>query len=1438
MKNHSTLIWRLVAVALGLLAVSAAGAQTARTAALHADFSANPISGCSPLVVTFSDHSSGNPTQWRWELGNGVVSTQQNPSTIYVTPGTYTVRLRIQNAQGADSLVRNAYITVNEAPVPAFGSPVLGGCAPFGSTFTDSSTSTLPLLERRWDFGDGSLGDGVNATHNYSAPGQYSVSLRLTNSAGCTKTLTRNHYINVSGRPNAAFSNSNPAHCSVPFSVQFDATATSGATSYAWDFGDGGTASTVQASHSYTTAGAYTVTLIVTNASGCRDTLRRTALVQVGASAAFFAPDTVCAHAPVAFVNQSNPIAPLTTWLFGDGSSSAEASPVKRFDTPGVYTVKLRNQYAGCADSVTHQVVVRPGPQAIFETVDTFSCTAPFTAHFRNGSTGAASYRWEFGDGSISSDAAPAHTYTQTGIYTVRLIATGTNGCADTLTRSSYVRVQAPRLSFSGLPVSGCAPQLAQLSAAISEGSIMSYHWNFGDGTGSVDAAPSHAFPLPGQYTVSLSVTTASGCSVTDSVPAGVSVFRKPTASFDLSPGDVCAMQGIQFTNTSTNVDSNATWYWSFGDGGYSTAPDPYHEYDAVGWFSVQLVASNGTCRDTSNRPNVLFVRPPVARFLVSFQCGAPFTRQFDNRSIGAQTSSWDFGDGSTSTETSPVHTYAAPGSYVVKLRVTNDTCYHTRTITVDVYNEKARFRAADSSLCYGQAYSVSAYDFNAAHIRAWSWDFGDGNAPETTVAAATHVYTRPGTYTVTLTITDPLGCTSSFTQTVTVRGAIADFEHSGAAACLTGAGAPVEFTDRSVADGNNPIVQWLWDFGDGTRDSSGAGPLQHRYAATGTYTATLRVTDASGCFGYYGGPAPVHVSRPTASFTSTDTLTCTDRPVHFQNASVGEGSLTFSWGFGDGQASTAAAPVHAYGSTGIYTVVLRVTDGQGCSDSLQRPALIRISYPKAGFTLSDSTASCPPMLVRFTNISTDFTDQQWDFGNGNSSGLAAPAHLYNEAGVFRPRLIVTGPGGCQDTVSRTVRLDGPRGQIDYSPLAGCSPLTVHLQARTQARDSLIWDFGDGNILPGRDSVLQHVFTDTGRFVPRAILVDSRGCSVPVTGRDTVHAWVPAVRAGNGFVHCPGQPRPLSVTGAVTYSWEPSPYLSCLSCASPLANPTVPTTFVVTGKDAFGCTARDSVRVALQRPFHLTPPLRGDSLCAGGAVLLRAGGAASYSWSPAAGLDNPTAAQTVARPAASTVYRVIGRDSINCYSDSAFVNITVFPVPQVNAGADLTLRAGDTARLQVQSSPDITGWQWSPTGGLSCSTCPAPVVHAAQNTRYQVQVVNAGGCTARDAVNVSVLCDGGNLFIPNTFSPNGDGANDRFFPRGTGLYSVRSIRIFNRWGELVFERLNAKANDPAAGWDGTFRGAPAPSDVYIYTCEIVCSNSTVLPVKGDVTLLR
>jgi len=286
-----------------------------------------------------------------------------------------------------------------------------------------------------------------------------------------------------------------------------------------------------------------------------------------------------------------------------------------------------------------------------------------------------------------------------------------------------------------------------------------------------------------------------------------------------------------------------------------------------------------------------------------------------------------------------------------------------------------------------------------------------------------------------------------------------------------------------------------------------------------------------------------------------------------------------------------------------------------------------------------------------------------------------------------------------------------------------------------------------------------------------------------------------------------------------------------------LANPAQETDYIVKGTTIHGCSASDTIKVKVAYPIHLTVS-PGDSICRGNAIALSASGASSYQWWPADGLSSTTGNEVAARPLATINYQVIGSDDVGCFKDTAHIPVRVFNIPTVNAGPDATINVGQSIDLIPQISSDVTSATWSPTGGQFRSDWPSITVRPRETTTYTIDVANAGGCTARSSRTVYVICNGANVFIPNTFSPNADGANDIFYVRGTGLFNIKTIKIFNRWGEMVYAQSGIRPNDANTGWDGTFKGQKLNPDVFVYVIEITCDNNSVLTYKGNIALIK
>jgi gliding motility-associated-like protein len=167
----------------------------------------------------------------------------------------------------------------------------------------------------------------------------------------------------------------------------------------------------------------------------------------------------------------------------------------------------------------------------------------------------------------------------------------------------------------------------------------------------------------------------------------------------------------------------------------------------------------------------------------------------------------------------------------------------------------------------------------------------------------------------------------------------------------------------------------------------------------------------------------------------------------------------------------------------------------------------------------------------------------------------------------------------------------------------------------------------------------------------------------------------------------------------------------------------------------------------------------------------------------------------------------------------------------------MTVQAGFPVTIPATYSPNTQAWNWSPPKGLSCTDCPSPDAGPNFNTTYQVQFTDANGCSNTASVEVIVICKNANVFIPNTFSPNGDGSNDVFYPRGKGLNRVKLLRVFNRWGEVVFENREFPVNDPGTGWNGIYKGRKAQPDVYVYQAELYCDNGDIIRINGNIALI-
>ncbi len=1417
-----------------------------------AEFTGTPLSGCAPLVVHFQDQSTGNPKFWDWDFGNGQLSNIQNPVAVYQIPGTYAVTLVVRNLDGTNAVTKTDYVTVFPSPSASFVADITTGCVPVTVHFTDRSTSSAGTINKwEWDFGDGGKSNTQNPQHTYTASGFYSVSLKVTSTSGCSSAASISRYIRVVSGIVPDFSNALPSNCRPPFNVTMNnQTSGPGTLDYIWDLGNGTVSSAINPTTSYAAPGSYTVKLVALSSLGCADSVQKTITLS-DLNTTFIVPDSACPGQLINFINSSNPLPLSNTWDFGDNSQSAAYNPVKTYTNLGTYPVKLVNHYSNCTDSVNKTITISDIVSPDFTGTNTGGCKAPHSTSFQNNTAGAVSWVWNFGDGTSSTQQNPTHVYTANGQYDVTLTVRTAGGCEGSITKTNFVKIFPGSVSVTNIPKGGCIPlSFTPIMSTNSPDPVVSYAWDFGDGGTSTLASPTHVYSGSGIYNLGLTVTTSGGCTLSVNYPGGVRSGIAPTMiDFSAASTNPCTAAMTQFTSTSDGTANG--WLWDFGDGGVSTQQNPIHSFADTGTFTIKLTAMNNGCGTTVVKTNYITVLPPVARFSIGVgNCASPFTVNFMNNSIlapGLATYLWEFGNPllGSSTASNTSFTFPGPGKYPVKLTVTNGGCTNSITDTIAVDLPMANFTISKPVVCKFEHFTLSAIA-DTSLIKGFEWTIGGGAPFNGTQTLDTSLIT-PGTYDITLKITDKYGCSNSITKPagIMVSGPKASFSVSSPGGCVN--------TTISLNDASTSPVgfkKWTWNFGDGAVQDFTGPPYSHQYTSAGIYTVGLTVTDNGGCTDTASIPAAIKITSPKAGFMVENQIYCPGVDLQFNDTSSGS-NLSYFWDFGNGNTATIQNPVNQYtGTDNNYTVKLQVTDDVGCSDSVTRMNYVQIRKPKAAFTFQDTLSICNLLETKFFFNGQDYASYNWDFGDGGSTTALNPSHFYNSYGNFTATLYLTGNGGCVDSATRQVSLINPNTstQINYGPLSACNKLNVDFNITTPPQTVFSLYFGDGAIDSTQQITLQHLYSVPGYYFPLILLKDQYDCQASVRNGNRIQVLgaVPLYNidrrkfCDSGLVYITNYT--IANDPVVSHVWDLGDNTSSTD-KDPIHLYTQPGLYPVTltVTTQAGCTSSfpDTVRV-LRTP---NPIINGnDTICLNVSTPFNAGLAQpdtsiTWKWDFGDGRNSTDSANILTYSQTGTyTVKLQATNSLGC-TNSTSMPLLVAPNPTVTT-KDVTITVGGSIQLPVTYTNAIADYSWKPSKGLSCDSCPTPVASPQFTTQYHIDVVDSNTCTASGNLTVTVLCTDKNYFVPNTFSPNGDGMNDIFYPRGNGVTRVQAMRIFNRWGQLIFEKKNFDANDPSAGWDGRVLGRPAPQDVYVYMIDFVCENAQIVPFKGNVALIR
>lgn len=1347
---------------------------------------------CQGDSAQFSDVSTvyGSETisSWLWNFGDGFFSSEQHPVHFYTDGGDYDVTLQISTAHCSAEVSQT--VSVTNRPVANIVPQLTSGCSPLTVQFDNNSLEAESYM---WVTSDGAMATSDTLVHTFLnttlQDTVYSVILIATNAMGCVDRDTV--YITVHPGAHAAFThNGNPPGCS-PFTAVFTNSSINAA-SYSWDFGDGNTATTTNASHLYInntgSLQTYNVTLYAYNSNGCHDTVTHNIVVYPIAEFDFTINDAagcspLTVNMPfVAGVQTFN-------WDFGDGLTSTSAIPSHTYTNlsgePEDYTVRLIGVSPfGCRDTAFATVTVYPMPVAQFDT-DVISGCAPLEVNFNNLSIRADYYSWNYGDGETSTiaDTLHSHVFDNTSNVTITrqitLLATTEEGCASQY--NATIQIFPEVMADFAEPGEFCSPVTVSFSNTSLNAS--SYQWNFGNGLQSVVPNPTSNFTNnsgePIDFTIQLYASSPYGC--VDTVSKTLHVLPTPIAEFVPNTMAGCSPLSVDFLNTSVNADNVS---WNYGDGQTSDEADSLHTHvfynnglTAVDFNVVMVTTSDEGC--SSQHSVTIQVYPAVvADFNEPEEHCSPATITFVNNSINGNGYNWDFGNGTQSAMHNPTAYFANDSDttqvFNVQLYVSSPYgCSATVEHELIIHPlPVVSFTMSETAACLPAPVEFVNNTVNGA---IYHWDYGDGTTSDSSAVQHVHHFQEPvgalSEYTIVLTATSDFGCTASSSAVFDIYPAvIAKFQVDTIGCSPFNA----TFLNQSV-----DAINYQWIFGDGQVSS-----LQHpnHLYTTGLlndtiYAVELIAMNAYGCADT--ARKNIHVMHtPFASAQLLSAEGCFPTVATFLNNSIG--ADYYLWNYGTGQNSSVADSIHQFSYHNYtqelvtYPIVLHAYTDYGCHSSYELSIQVAPQMEASFLSISQG---CSPLSVYFDNTSQGGISYQWNFGDGDFSTEFEPQHTFfnwgNTDTSYVVTLVVADNYGCSDTVSTLISVYPiPIAGFSATPLVQTWPdATIELENLTIGGALITsWNMDDGTVLhdahPG-----SYTYSQWGEYDIQ-LHVTNGSCSDVATLTVQI---LPPVPVAN-FI---------------------GPASGCVPLQVQFTNLSE---YAISSHWSFG----DGGTANATNPVY------------------------TY-WQP----GTYTVTLTIEGPGGTTD-QMVQEMIINVYP-RAHAAFTVTPTEVSVPGEPVYC---------INMSVNANSYQWN-FGDGSVSHAEDPVYYYQDEGVYSIQLIanNQFNCPdtmmLADVVKASAV---GMIEFPNAFTPSASSSpmgyydpmsfdNDVFFPIHKGVKDYQLL-IFNKWGELLFE-----SNDVYRGWNGYYRGQLAKQDVYVWKVRATFVDGQRIEKAGDVTLI-
>jgi len=1102
---------------------------------------ANTTSGNEPLTVEFSCTaiSTQSPT-YHIDFGDGGHADGQTATHTYLQQNTYTAVCTVTDSDGDTDTAQRTITVLDTVPAVDFtfspANPVEGQTVTFTSTISAYDVPFTIL----WNFDDGTTSTDANTTHVFGPERAFNVTLTVTDADGSSTTVW--HVVNVGHNPAIVNLVTNTTTGLEPLSVSYNCSAgnvisvVNNPFAFTITFGDGTSTTAPAGTHDYTAPGSYIMNCTATDSYSNTD--NDEVVINVGNDVPtvdlIANPTSGLEGMTVDFnCSVSGGNAPLSYMLeFGDGSSVTTPTAQHTYVNDGVYNATCLVLDAD-GDSGSDFAVINvsnniPVANLVVNVTGGFEpLSINYTCNVGGGNS-PFTFVIDFGDNSGSTQSTGIHTYTEPGSYLMKCEVLDADGDMDQDFETILVINNPPEVDLKANPTSGLEGVTVDFNCSVTNGNLpFSYLLNFGDGTTSTSPVISHTYTLEGVYNATCTVTDADLDVGVDSQIINIS-NNPPVVNLDVNATSGLEPLSINYTCNVGGGNSPFAYSVDFGDGTSTVQPQGTHDYPNPGIFTLSCTVSDvdGDVDSDSefitvinNGPVVDLAANPTTGpegIKVDFNCSAtngnlPLTYLIN------------FGDGTTSTNPVVSHTYPLEGLYNATCSVTDvdlDTGIDGQLINITnnppVVNLVTNVTSGLEPLSLSYVCNVG----NGNAPFGYAIDFGDGAT--STAPAGTHDYPTPGTYVISCAVTDVDGDTDSDERVITVinNPPIVNLAANPASGLE---GMTVDF-NCSVTAGNAPFG-FLLDFGDGT---STVNPIDsHTYNLEGSYNATCTVTDVDGDVGIDNEIISVANNPPVANLV-TNVSTGTEPLSVLFNCTVGNGNAPFTYqiNFGDGTSVVSQSAIHTYlqNSTYIPSCIVRDSDGDIATDN--DVIVVFDSEPYANFTAVPSTLP-EGDLVQFETFSTAYdgiVSWSWNFGDGNTSNVPNPIHIYSLEGIYFAVLTVTDSDGSATSHVERINVTNnvPIVNVTVAPIAGTEPLTATIDcSATRGNWPLTYlvMYGDGTSTTSQTST--HTYTKNGTYPVVCQVTDVDGDISNGVVMITVNDTTPTA----SFTFAPANPR-------------------------------------------------------------------------------------------------------------------------------------------------------------------------------------------------------------------------------------------------------------------------------------------------------------------------